>query len=431
MTATASASSELQDLRDGAMREIFRLPRWAHLAVTAPAMGVLVLYLILNPAIEPWRRVLALVHCLLFCLIGALSNRLPPIKRVILRSASAILLVTISGGLASPIAPGMLMVAVFMPVYFEERFALGSTVMSVLFVWTLAGLQVAHTSWIMPRAFAANGSTTYTLLFASCSSTLIVAGYALGRRIRSVTDAIFRRSYEARDELLHTHVERMREMTTYSAEMAHELKNPLASIKGLTALMELEPERVPERLAVMKKEIERLHGALEHFLNFSRPMSRLTLETIDLRNLVLDVVDLHEGVANDKQIDFDTSSVDSVEARCDPRKLKQVLVNLVQNAIDASPAGSTVELTLSRSAEKVRLGVLDRGPGVAPEAIERMFQPGVTTKAKGCGLGLTIVRSLVDQQQGTISLENREGGGLAANVDLMVECPRQAGRELC
>ena len=426
-----AASHELQELRDGAMREIFRLPRWAHVAVTAPAMGVLVLYLMLGPEIEPWRRLAALAHCLLFCLVSTFADRLPAIKRVVLRSAAAIMLVTISGGLASPIAPGMLMAAVFMPVYFESRFALGSTIMSVLFVWTLAALQLAHCGWIMPRAFSAGGSTSYTLLFASCSSTLIVAGYGLGHRIRSVTDAIFRRSYEARDELLHTHVERMREMTTYSAEMAHELKNPLASIKGLAALMELEPERVPERLAVLKKEVERLHGALDHFLNFSRPMSRLALETVDLRHLILDVVDLHEGVANDKQIEFDTRGVESVEARCDPRKLKQVVVNLVQNAIDASPVGATVELTLSRSSDRVRLGVLDRGPGVAPEAIERLFQPGVTTKDKGCGLGLTIVRALVDQQQGTISLENRKGGGLAANVDLLVQCPHQSGRELC
>jgi len=104
-----------------------------------------------------------------------------------------------------------------------------------------------------------------------------------------------------------------------------------------------------------------------------------------------------------------------VAARCDPRKVKQVLINLVQNAIDASPAGEVVALTAERpDAGGALVRVLDRGRGVDPNLGETVFAPGVTTKSKGSGLGLTIARSLARQHGGDLLLRSRTGGGTEA-----------------
>jgi signal transduction histidine kinase len=108
-------------------------------------------------------------------------------------------------------------------------------------------------------------------------------------------------------------------------------------------------------------------------------------------------------------------------ARCDPRKVKQVLVNLVQNALDASPPGEAVEIEVGDDAAGARLSVRDRGPGLDRAVAERVFEPGVTTKPGGSGIGLTVARALARQHGGELRLSARGGGGLEAVLSL----PRQ------
>jgi signal transduction histidine kinase len=104
-----------------------------------------------------------------------------------------------------------------------------------------------------------------------------------------------------------------------------------------------------------------------------------------------------------------------VSTRCDPRKVKQVLINLVQNALDASAPGAEVRLVAERTETGGALvRVLDRGSGVDPNLGERVFAPGVTTKSNGSGLGLTIARSLARQHGGDLLLRSRTGGGTEA-----------------
>jgi signal transduction histidine kinase len=98
--------------------------------------------------------------------------------------------------------------------------------------------------------------------------------------------------------------------------------------------------------------------------------------------------------------------------------VKQILINLVQNAIDASPRGAAVELEAAAADGAVRVRVLDRGRGVDPAVEGALFSPGATTKPSGSGLGLTIARALAVQHGGALRLEPRSGGGTVAELVL-------------
>jgi signal transduction histidine kinase len=402
------------------------------LFLAEPAFAGLAAYLVFCGG-EPWRRISAAINLVLMAATIVSTRRLPEKLGSILRWLVAAHLVFISGGLYSPVFPFLLIIVTAAPALQSGRVAVGSVLFSVVFTWMLAALALRGPSLVVPRPFASAAGATgpsFAIVYAACMTSLIMAAHGLGRWMKRTSDVMFTRSLCARRETLGIYDERLRDMTTQTAAIAHELNNPLASIKGLAALMELDPARAPEHLRVLQKEVERMRCVLEELLSFSRPLTPLALEQVNLRDVVMDVVDLHGPGASAKKLRFDTSAVDAVEVRCDPRKVKQILIHLVQNAIDASPSGAPIALTLRRKEAHVLLGVLDRGPGLAPERLQRVFEPGVTSKPKGPGLGLTIVRALAAQHCGSVALSNRPDGGLAAQVDLLIKCPKPTQEEL-
>src|SRR5262249_9739166 len=125
----------------------------------------------------------------------------------------------------------------------------------------------------------------------------------MGLRVRRNFDKNLERTVAARDGALQGYAEQMRDLHALSGEIAHELKNPLASIKGLAALVARELQGKPaERMAVLRGEVDRMAGILEELLTFSRPLVPLSLEEVDLAALTREVVDLHEGMAGDRRL---------------------------------------------------------------------------------------------------------------------------------
>lgn len=225
--------------------------------------------------------------------------------------------------------------------------------------------------------------------------------------------------------------ERMRErdrlaaLGEMAAGLAHEIRNPLGAIKG--AAQYLAPAQVGdddgEILQVIIDEVDRLNAVVTQFLDYARPVKPNVVpvdvnEVVD-RTVKLLQVDLDESIAIELQLD-----PAGPMAMSDPEQLKQVLVNLVQNAVQAMPAGGRITLSTGsshddpagfhlsgRSTDFVEIRVKDTGPGLPEEHREHIFVPFFTTKKGGTGLGLAISQRIIRSHGGTISAQSRPGEG--------------------
>jgi signal transduction histidine kinase len=335
-----------------------------------------------------------------------------------------------SGGIESPFLLVAIPLGIITSVAFNPPSQLLVPIVQVGAVWVMAALNAgAGLPDYNLAAFgggARNGAdVAHVWAMATAYSIVLVASQLLGRKLRKTYATILRRELAAQQEALRDHREQAEELTALSAEIAHELKNPLASVKGLAGLLgqHLPDGKGAERLGVLRREVDRMQSILDEFLNFSRPLVPLALGDTDVSALAREVTALHEGRARERAVHLAVEGA-GVTARCDPRKVKQVLINLVQNALDASAPGAEVRLVSEPSQDGGALiRVLDRGSGVDPALGESIFAPGVTTKANGSGLGLTIARSLARQHGGDLLLRSRTGGGTEALLLL----PKAAG----
>jgi len=244
----------------------------------------------------------------------------------------------------------------------------------------------------------------------------------LGWTIQQSFHDLLARAIHDRDESLRLYQERLTDLTQLSGEIAHELKNPLTSVKGLaTLLARRATTELAEPLAVLRREVDRMQAVLEEFLNFSRPVVPLNLETTDLYRLADDVLALHTGLLETRGLDADLLGDSPTWVVCDPRKILQVLINLLQNAIEASLPGRSLRVTVERGAIGSQVAIADSGPGLDPVLAARVFEAGVTSKPRGSGLGLSVARGLARQHGGNVTLEPGPTGGCVARLTLPFE----------
>jgi signal transduction histidine kinase len=210
-----------------------------------------------------------------------------------------------------------------------------------------------------------------------------------------------------------------------AAGVAHELRNPLTSIKMLvqTGLEDDSPGLPPEDLAVVEQEVRRMEEYIRTFLDFARP-PRSERRRSDLNAVVRRALTLTEGRARRQQVALtELLPAEPIVLEIDPEQVQQVLVNLLLNAFDAvAPGGAvTVAVEVPEDGGPVVVSVRDNGPGIAPGVRERLFQPFVTGKADGVGLGLSICKRLVEAHGGTIDAEDAPGGGTVVRFTLPAE----------
>ena len=201
--------------------------------------------------------------------------------------------------------------------------------------------------------------------------------------------------------------------------LAHEIRNPLASISGSVQLL-LEDEKVRDEdrhlMEIVIKEADRLSALLSDFLNFARP-APLQLESVDLVAMLDEMIALLSASGQFNNVTVDKAYHGPVKMTADPQKMYQVLWNLLINAGEAvQPAG---EIRVEIVEEKGEIIIEDSGPGIAEEDRDKLFEPFFTTKGKGTGLGLANVYANIEAHGGHIFAEQSKLGGARFTISLL------------
>jgi signal transduction histidine kinase len=241
-------------------------------------------------------------------------------------------------------------------------------------------------------------------------------------RVQDLTDRIggvVEQLHQREREVLRA--EQLAAVGQLAAGVAHEIRNPLTSIKMLVqAGREGDgPGLAPEDLEVIEREVRRMERSLKVFLDFAR-MPKPERTTQDLGALARETLDLVHGRADKQRVAVTfTPPPAAVAVDADGEQLRQVLVNLTLNALDAMPSGGTLEVAVRPPAGgHVELTVSDTGPGVEPAVLPRLFEAFVSTKKTGLGLGLATSKRIVEEHGGRISAATRRGGGAVFTVRL-------------
>lgn len=380
--------------------------------------------LVFNP--EPGRIVPALLVAL--CAVQILEPGIGTLIATLLEFVLCYVLIGYSGGLSSSFYIILLLPVLTASTNFGFRGAVLSTIAAsggyLAFILFLPLYNqylpsedipdlVLHVLW-----FPMVGFFTYQLVQANREQT---------RKAEAVAEQLAeanRSLHQAQDEVRRS--ERLAALGQLTAGLAHELRNPLGTMKSsaelLTKQVGKENEIAKEMAGYIATEVDRTNSLITRFLDFARPQ-HLKLEKGDLAGLLDRVIERFEkeksGAAASVSV-YKNYSPDVLPVPFDAQLLERALLNLVMNAAQASPAGSVVTVRTQRvetsAGPAAEVAVIDRGSGIDAKNLQSIFNPFFTTKSEGVGLGLAIVSKIVDEHEGQIAVESTLGEGSVFRV---------------
>jgi signal transduction histidine kinase len=242
------------------------------------------------------------------------------------------------------------------------------------------------------------------------------------RKLQQQADLIIRIEEQLR------RAERLSTLGELSAVLAHEIRNPLGSIRGTAEILrdDFRPgDQKYEFLEILVKETDRLNRVVEDFLKLSRPV-QVEQATCDLEKELREVAAFAGGAADQHGVAIELNLAPLPVVRGDREKLRQVFLNLVLNAIQATPMGGRISITTLLLPPKegkggqMEIRFADTGAGIATENLERIFEPFFTTKEGGTGLGLAIAQKIVESHGGSISVQSEPKEGSCFIVRLPI-----------
>ncbi len=297
----------------------------------------------------------------------------------------------------------------------------GSTVInSLLIVLTFGGTRASKRHQVgQALLFALFVIIVYLALFEALRDrqgilVLAISGFTLG--LGAVTRLVWQVLARRREGL-----ERFATLGRFSAQMAHDLKNPLAAARGAAELLEgelraLQKEDLTHFSALLVQQLDRLTKIIDRYQRLSR--MELERQSMDVNELVTKVLSL-QSFAGASSVTVTTSFAPNLPAiSLDPELISSVVENLVKNAFEAMPKGGSITISTAREGEHLSLSVTDTGEGMGPRTREQAFELFYTTKASGSGLGLAFVKQIARAHGGDVRLESREGHGTRVELRL-------------
>ncbi len=304
----------------------------------------------------------------------------------------------------------------------EARVALGTGEIAYNFyapLYLFGETDALHLSLHTYRADAVIRRAEYTM---AVLLTLMAAAWVLG-------GILFRSAVrEERHRLEMARRERLAQLGEMGAMLAHEIRNPLAGIKGYAQVIGKKPEE-PRNAGFAERivaEVLRLENLVNELLAYAGSGS-YPMAPVDLGEVVGYALFHVRHEAETQQVALERDGVDEVAVSGNRDKLAQVFLNLAKNALHAMPDGGTLRIAAAAAGKVVRITVSDTGQGIPPEHMGRIFEPFFTTKARGTGLGLALCKKIVEEHGGSVEIESAVGRGTTVSVTLPCAAGRNRG----
>ena len=271
----------------------------------------------------------------------------------------------------------------------------------------------------------------YRSIFATAVVAFLIAVFfnPLRDRIQAFVDrALFKATpaelAEQREQLL-TEVrkgEQMKAVATLAAGLAHEIKNPLASIKTFTDYLNAryaDPEFRAKFQKIVGGEVERINLIVQQLLEFAKPVPP-KLTPLELPRLLDETLEFLSGELVERQVEVTRRYEARPQVLGDPQQLKQVFLNLFLNSLQAMNGHGRLEIRTSVEGSEIIVTITDSGSGIAPKDLPHVFEPFYTTKTNGTGLGLAVVQGIIKEHGGRIAVESHPGQGTTMRLHLPI-----------
>ncbi len=228
-------------------------------------------------------------------------------------------------------------------------------------------------------------------------------------RLRKIDDKVVEKALQE---------ERLAILGKLGSTIIHDLKSPLSAIKGYANILEgaEENEKLKKYAKSISKSVDFTFDMIEDILEFGRDKTTLDFRPVDIYEYFKEVIELFGEGADNKEIEIKILPCDDLYFELDPFKMKRVLLNLMKNAREAIEVKGKIEIGAEKTKSGIKLFVRDNGVGMPGEVACRIFEPFFTHGKRGTGLGMTVVRKIIDDLKGEIKIESAKGKGTTFNI---------------
>ena len=203
-----------------------------------------------------------------------------------------------------------------------------------------------------------------------------------------------------------------------AAGVAHEIRNPLTTLRGFLQLQQQSKNLNMAHVSLMLSELDRINLIVGEFLILAKPQATKFINK-DVRDVLHDVLIFLDSEAHLHNIEFLTNfTKESCSISCEENQLKQVFINLLKNAIEAMPSGGAIHITIQKRNQNISISIRDEGIGIPEDIIEKIGDPFFTAKESGTGLGIMVSQRIINTHQGTLDIHSQVDTGTTVRLTL-------------